>query len=77
MATEVLLGIPPIDIFVQNIASNFLTKCLQYHDHLRKRAIQLQNSLPFDTSQRNIMKQFYNLKYIDSFDDHSYTEGVS
>ena len=39
MATEVLLGIPPIDIVVQNISAKFVTKVLQYHDHLRKRGI--------------------------------------
>ena len=42
-ATEVLLGIPPIDIVVQNISAKFLTKVLQNYDHLRKRVIQLQN----------------------------------
>ena len=57
-ATEVLLGIPPIDIVVQNIWAKFLTKVLQYHDHLRKRVVQQQNSINFITSQRNIMKQF-------------------
>ena len=77
MATEVLLGLPPIDIVVQNISAKFLTKVLQYHDHLRKRVIQQQNSLTFITSQRNMIKQFYNLKHIDLSDDHSYTEGVS
>ena len=76
-ATEVLLGIPPIDIAVQNISAKFLTKVSQCHDHLRKRVIQQQNSLTFITSQRNMMKQFYNLKDIDLSDDHSYTEGVS
>ena len=77
MATEVLLGIPPTDIVVQNISAKLLTKVLQYHDHLRKRVIQQQNSLTFITTQRNIMMQFYILKYIDLSDDLSYTEGVS
>ena len=77
MATEVLLGIPPIDIVVQNISAKILTKVLPYHDHLRKGVIQQQNSLTFILTQRNIMKQFYNLKYIDLSDDHSFTEGVS
>ena len=77
MATEVLLGIPPIDLVVQNISAKFLTKVLQYHDHLRKRVIQQQNSLTFITTHINLMKQFYNLKYIQLSDDHSYTEGVS
>ena len=36
MATEVL---PPIDNVVPNISTKFLTKVLQYHDHLRKRGI--------------------------------------
>ena len=77
MATEVLLGIPSIDIVVQNMSAKFLTKVLQYHDHLRKRVIQQQNSLTFITTQRNMKKQFYNLKHIDLSDDHSYTEDVS
>ena len=77
MATGMLLGISPIDFVVQNISAKFLTKVLQYHDRLRKRVIQQQNSLTFITTQRNIMKQFYNLKYIDLSDDHSYIEGVS
>ena len=57
MATGVLLGIPPIDIVVQNISAKFLTKILQNHDHLRKRVIQQQSSLTFITTQRNMMKQ--------------------
>ena len=77
MATEVLLGIPPIDIVVRNISAKFLTNVLQYHDHLRKRVIQQQNSLTFITTQKNIMKQFYKLKYTNLSDYHSYTEGVS
>ena len=77
IATEVLLGIPAIDIVVQNISAKFLTKVLQYHDHLRKRVIQQQNSLTVITTQRNIMKQFYNLKNNDLSVDHSYTESVS
>ena len=75
--TEVLLGIPPIDIVVQNISARFPTKVLQYHDHLRKRVIQQLNLLTFITSQRNIMEQFYSLKYIELSDDHSYSEVVS
>ena len=77
MATEVLLGIPPIDIVVQNIPAKFLSKVLQNHDHLWKRVTQQQNPLTFITHQRNIMKQFYNLKLIVLSDDQSYTEGVS
>ena len=50
MATEVLLGIPPIDFVVQYISVSFLTKVLQYPDQLRKRVIQQQNSLTFITS---------------------------
>ena len=77
IANEVLLGIPPIDIVVQNISAKFLTKVLQYHDYLRTRVIQQHKSLTFITTQRNRLKQFYNLKYIDLSDDHSYTKGVS
>ena len=77
MATEVLLGIPPIDNVVQNISAKFLTKVLHYQDHLTKRVIQKQKSLTFITTQRNIMKQFYNLKYIDLSEDHSFTVSVS
>ena len=76
MATEVLLGIQPIDIVVQNISAKILPKVLQYHDHLRKRVIQQQNSLTFITTQRN-NETILQSKYIDLSDDHSYTEGVS
>ena len=57
------------DIVVQNISANFLTKVLQYHDHLRKRVIEQQNSLINITTLRNIKIQFYNLKYIDLYDE--------
>ena len=57
--------------------SQISNEILQYHDHLRKRVVQQQNSFKFITSQRNIMKHFYNLKYFDLSDDHSYTESVS
>ena len=77
MATEVLLGILSIDIVVQKISAKILTKVLQYHDHLRKRVIQQLNSLTFITSPTNIIKQFYNLKYIDLSDNHSYSEVVN
>ena len=46
-AIEVLLGIPPTDIVVQNISDKFLRKVLQYHDHLRKPVFQQKNLLPF------------------------------
>ena len=60
-----------------DISAKFQTKVLQNHHRLRERVIQQQNSLTFITTQRNITKQFYNLKFIDHSDDHSFTEGVS
>ena len=69
IATEVLLGIPPMDIVVRNLSAKYQTK-VQFHDPLRKQVSQQQNSVNFITTLRKI-KQIYNLKRFDLSDDQA------